>query len=113
VNRLEDSFILWKSIVQNRLLAHVNIVLFLNKCDLLERKLAAGARVSQYMLSYGDRPNEYEAVSKCESRWNQKTRIGFADARLPPLTADFRNKFGALHQTYTPNKERGLFSAFL
>ena len=24
--------------------------------------------------------------------------------------ADFRNKFGALHQTYTPNKERELYS---
>lgn len=67
VNRLEDSFYLWKSIVSNKLLARVNIVLFLNKCDLLQRKLATGARVSQYMVSYGDRPNDYESVSKCAS----------------------------------------------
>lgn len=65
MNRLEDSFMLWKSIVANRLLARVNIVLFLNKCDLLQRKLAAGARIGSYMISYGDRPNDYESVSKC------------------------------------------------
>ena len=36
VNRLEDSLLLWKSVVSNKLLAKVNIVLFLNKCDLLQ-----------------------------------------------------------------------------
>jgi hypothetical protein len=36
VNRLEDSLLLWKSVVANKLLASVNIVLFLNKCDLLQ-----------------------------------------------------------------------------
>ena len=36
VNRLEDSLLLWKSIVSNKLLSGVNIVLFLNKCDLLQ-----------------------------------------------------------------------------
>ena len=39
VNRLEDSFQLWKSVIESKLLAHVNIVLFLNKCDLLKKKL--------------------------------------------------------------------------
>ena len=36
VNRLEDSLLLWKSIVSNKLLCNVNIILFLNKCDLLQ-----------------------------------------------------------------------------
>lgn len=35
MNRLEDSLLLWKSVVSNRLLEKVSIVLFLNKCDLL------------------------------------------------------------------------------
>jgi len=26
------------------------------------------------------------------------------------FSSDFRNKFGALHQSYTPNKERELYS---
>jgi hypothetical protein len=36
VNRLEDCLLLWKAMASNKLLASVNIVLFLNKCDLLQ-----------------------------------------------------------------------------
>lgn len=36
VNRLEDSLLLWKTIVSNKLLCNVSIILFLNKCDLLQ-----------------------------------------------------------------------------
>ncbi|KAJ7897211.1 guanine nucleotide binding protein, alpha subunit [Mycena olivaceomarginata] len=86
VNRVEDSLQLWQSVVSNKLLAKVNIVLFLNKCDLLQTKLDAGVRLNHYMISYGDRPNDYDSVSKY-----------------------FRNKFGALHHAVTPNKERELY----
>ncbi|KAJ7269396.1 guanine nucleotide binding protein, alpha subunit [Mycena haematopus] len=86
VNRVEDSLQLWQSVVSNKLLAKVNIVLFLNKCDLLQAKLDAGVRLNHYMISYGDRPNDYDSVSKY-----------------------FRNKFGALHHAVTPNKERELY----
>ncbi|KAF8899303.1 guanine nucleotide binding protein, alpha subunit [Infundibulicybe gibba] len=86
VNRLEDSLLLWKAVVSNKLLANVNIVLFLNKCDLLQAKLDAGVRLNHHMITYGDRPNDYGSVSKY-----------------------FRNKFGAIHQTFTPNKERELY----
>ena len=65
VNRLEDSFQLWKSVIESKLLAHVNIVLFLNKCDLLKAKLAGGVRFASHVVSYGDRPNDFESVSKC------------------------------------------------
>jgi len=89
VNRLEDSLLLWKLVVSNKLLANVNIVLFLNKCDLLLAKLEAGVRLNHHMISYGDRPNDYDSVSKY-----------------------FRNKFGVIHQSYTPNKERELYIHF-
>jgi len=36
INRLEDSLLLWKSLVSQPLLSKVNVVLFLNKCDLLQ-----------------------------------------------------------------------------
>ncbi|KAI0756083.1 guanine nucleotide binding protein, alpha subunit [Daedaleopsis nitida] len=85
VNRLEDSFMLWKSVIESKLLAHVNIVLFLNKCDLLKKKLESGERLHHHMPSY-NRPNDYETVSKY-----------------------FRNRFGAMHQQLTPNKSRELF----
>ncbi|KAK7026128.1 hypothetical protein VNI00_015703 [Paramarasmius palmivorus] len=89
VNRLEDSLLLWKGVISNKLLANVNIVLFLNKCDLLQAKLEAGVRLNEHMISYGDRPNDYDSVSKY-----------------------MRNKFGAIHQSYTPNKERELYIHF-
>lgn len=119
MNRLEDSLLLWKSVVTNKLLANVDIILFLNKCDLLQvslwlfphssylrtsqAKLDAGVRLNEHMISYGDRPNDYDSVSKCTSR--RFTLIIFL---MFPI--DFRNKFGALHQSYTPNRERELYS---
>ncbi|KIY73346.1 G-alpha-domain-containing protein [Cylindrobasidium torrendii FP15055 ss-10] len=89
INRLEDSLLLWQSVASNKLLARVSIVLFLNKCDLLQVKLDAGVRLNQHMTSYGDRPNDYDSVSKY-----------------------FRNKFGAIHHAATPNKERELYIHF-
>ena len=65
VNRLEDSLLLWRTVVSNKLLENVNIVLFLNKCDLLEDKLTAGIKLSSHMTSYGDRPNDYETICRC------------------------------------------------
>lgn len=57
--------LLWKAVCSNKLLANVDLVLFLNKCDLLERKLDAGVRLAKYVKSYGDRSNDLETASKC------------------------------------------------
>ncbi|KAG7100017.1 hypothetical protein E1B28_001804 [Marasmius oreades] len=89
VNRLEDSLLLWKGVVQNKLLANVSIVLFLNKCDLLRAKLEAGVRLADHMITYGNRPNTYDSVSKY-----------------------MRNKFSIIHESYTPNKQRELYPHF-
>jgi len=64
VNRLEDSIILWTSICASKLLAKTQLILFLNKCDLLRRKLKRGVKVNQFLPSFGDRPNEVMAVVK-------------------------------------------------
>ncbi len=45
----EDSVLLWKAVCQNKLLANVDLVLFLNKCDILESKLKSGIR---YVIAY-------------------------------------------------------------
>jgi guanine nucleotide-binding protein subunit alpha len=58
--------LLWKSIVQNPLLKATNLVLFLNKCDILKAKLASGIKLSEYIVSYGSRPNDFESASHCE-----------------------------------------------
>ncbi|OBZ66663.1 Guanine nucleotide-binding protein G(t) subunit alpha-3 [Grifola frondosa] len=42
VNRLQDSLLLWKAVCSTKLLCGVQMILFLNKCDLLQRKLARG-----------------------------------------------------------------------
>jgi guanine nucleotide-binding protein alpha-1 subunit len=64
----EDSVHLWKSIVSNPLLSRTNLVLFLNKSDLLRDKLANGIRFADFVVSYGGRPNDFESVTKCASR---------------------------------------------
>ncbi|KZT00652.1 G-alpha-domain-containing protein [Laetiporus sulphureus 93-53] len=79
VNRLEDSVLLWKAVCANKLLARVDLVLFLNKCDILAAKLASGIRLAKYVRSFGERPNDSETAEKY-----------------------FRSKFNAIHREYSP-----------
>jgi len=58
VNRLADSFMLWKSICESKLLAKANTILFLNKVDLLNQKLRSGVKIKDYLPSYGERGND-------------------------------------------------------
>ena len=67
VNRLEDSITLWKSICSSKILAKTQLILFLNKCDILSRKLKRGIKVNKHIPSFGDRPNEVMTVVKCKS----------------------------------------------
>ncbi|KAF8429432.1 guanine nucleotide binding protein, alpha subunit [Boletus edulis BED1] len=64
VNRLEDSFILWKAICSSKLLSRTTLIIFLNKVDVLEYKIANGVMVNRYLPSYGDRPNDTQSVVK-------------------------------------------------
>ena len=63
----EDSINLWKSLVSNELLRNTNLILFLNKIDIMKEKLSAGIKLANFVLSYGSRPNDYEHASACES----------------------------------------------
>ena len=65
VNRLEDSFILWKAICSSMLLSKTTLVIFLNGIDILTKKITSGVMVKQYLSSYGDRPNDTDSVVKC------------------------------------------------
>ncbi|KAF8636295.1 hypothetical protein AX17_003649 [Amanita inopinata Kibby_2008] len=64
VNRLEDSFLLWSGICKSRLLAKATFILFLNKCDILRRKIKNGTRVATYLSGFGDRKNDTSTVVK-------------------------------------------------
>lgn len=67
VNRLDDSVHLWKLVCANKLLARTELVLFLNKCDLLAKKLKSGVRFKDYVRDYGEQDNEATSVAKCAS----------------------------------------------
>lgn len=60
-NRLADTFALFNQIVSNPLLAHASMILFLNKIDLLEKKLRQGVKLARYWPEY-DGDNDFEAV---------------------------------------------------
>ncbi|KAF9232386.1 guanine nucleotide binding protein, alpha subunit [Melanogaster broomeanus] len=65
VNRLVRRLhLLWKEVCSNQLLARANVILFLNKMDILQSTLGAGIRVATYVPSYGAQPNEVESVVK-------------------------------------------------
>ncbi|KAI0823705.1 G-alpha-domain-containing protein [Trametes gibbosa] len=64
VNRIQDSLLLWKAVCSTKLLAGVQLILFLNKCDLLSKKLERGVRVVDYVPTYGSKPNDVENVAR-------------------------------------------------
>ncbi|KAJ7292708.1 guanine nucleotide binding protein, alpha subunit [Mycena rebaudengoi] len=64
VNRLADSYQIWTSIVSNKLLQNTNMILFLNKVDIMHAKLASGIRLSDFVDSYGRRPNDFDSASR-------------------------------------------------
>ncbi|KAF7349227.1 hypothetical protein MSAN_01712100 [Mycena sanguinolenta] len=63
VNRLADSVNLWTTIVSNKLLASTNIILFLNKIDVMRTKLESGIKLVDYVNSYAKRSNDLETAS--------------------------------------------------
>ncbi|CAL1707688.1 unnamed protein product [Somion occarium] len=85
VNRFADSFTLWKTVCENKLIAQTPVMLLLNKADLLQEKLSAGIFFAQFVKEFGDQPNDLKSVSKY-----------------------FKTLFMAAHDIHSP-KERRLF----
>jgi hypothetical protein len=63
VNRLTDSLRLWQMICSNKILASVELVLFLNKLDILESKLVSGVEFASFVTSYNGE-NAVKPVAK-------------------------------------------------
>ncbi|KAF5390015.1 hypothetical protein D9757_003809 [Collybiopsis confluens] len=87
VNRLADSMKLWRMICSNKLLASTDLILLLNKIDILDAQLKAGVQFGKYVTSYRDKPNEKEAVSKY-----------------------LQEMFTTLHKQHSPNRKRKMHS---
>ena len=65
ISRIEDSMLLFREICRNKLLVNVNLILFLNKVDLLQKKLESGIQVSKHFEQYKG-PNTVDDVCKCK-----------------------------------------------
>ncbi|CCA72164.1 related to guanine nucleotide-binding protein alpha-4 subunit [Serendipita indica DSM 11827] len=63
INRLADSLMLWKDISGSPLLVNAHLILFLNKIDLLQKKLEQGIEFGNYIHHYSG-SNDLEAVCK-------------------------------------------------
>ncbi|KAF7300687.1 hypothetical protein HMN09_00954400 [Mycena chlorophos] len=83
VNRLADSLKLWRTICSNKLLVGVEFILFLNKVDILTRKIESGIRFAEHVTSFRDKPNEPKEVIKYLS-----------------------DAFATINQTYSPRRRK-------
>jgi hypothetical protein len=105
VSRIEDSMLLWREICRNRLLMNVDLILFLNKVDLLRKKLEDGVQFNKYLTQYKD-ANTVAAVCKCEESFPfcPRALVHGADGTSAGLgltrfyLVDFENKFIAIHR---------------
>ncbi|KAL4077813.1 G-protein alpha subunit-domain-containing protein [Scleroderma citrinum] len=62
MNRLEDSFCLWRAICSSSILAKSQILLFLTGRDALNNKIQRGVLVSHHVPNFGDRRNDTNTV---------------------------------------------------
>ena len=63
VNRLEDSVMLWKQICQNKLLEHIELILFLNKIDVFRAKLPK-VPLERYFSEHMEDKALYSSINK-------------------------------------------------
>jgi len=99
VNRLQDSYELWKAVVSNKILNQTQIILFLNKYDLLKKKLERGVKVKNYVPSYGGRDNTSEAVVKCKFF---HFSFSLSSSIEPYSCTDFEQHFREVFKKYSP-----------
>jgi len=112
LNRLEDSIKFWTTICRSKLLAKVQLILWLNKCDILERKLARGVLIRQYISTYGDRANDMPTASKCTcSLRGSRCYLERTNIMPSALYTDLRTTFQEIARKYSPEL-RHVYSFF-
>ena len=55
---------LWRTICENPLLKNTDLILFLNKCDVMKEKLRV-VPFSQHVVSYKGRDDDFEGCANC------------------------------------------------
>ena len=61
-NRMRESLLLFETILDYVYFQTTNVILFLNKKDVLEEKLAAGKKISQYFPEFPGPDGNYDAA---------------------------------------------------
>lgn len=69
-NRLTEAVRLFSGVWHNRFLASAGIIVFLNKQDIMERKIQAGKSIGQYFPEY----EEYKRLSKGGNFFDESDR---------------------------------------
>jgi hypothetical protein len=93
VNRINDSLLLWRAVCSSKLLTNVQLILFLNKCDLLAKKLKNSRLViKDHISDYKDRDNDIKTALNCECySFSLSHPAHFRVSRLPQ---GFQNRHG-------------------
>lgn len=95
---------LWQTLCSLQMLAKTQIILFLNKCDLLEQKLRAGVKVRTHVPSFGDRSNDVDTVKKCE----HSHYLALDGGLTVRITSDFQSHFKEIAKQHSP-EQRGYY----
>ncbi|CAK8696255.1 unnamed protein product [Clavelina lepadiformis] len=103
-NRLQESLDIFEVIVNNAYFVNVSIILFLNKRDLLEQKLALGVKISDYFPDFEGDPFELGEVQsylvyRFESQRRDKSKPFFHHFTMAIDTDNIRHVFNAVKDT--------------
>ncbi|KAJ3526907.1 hypothetical protein NM688_g8198 [Phlebia brevispora] len=100
INRLQDSFALWDAITKSPLLQQCILILFMNKCDLLQQKLDRGVLVKTHLPSFADRPNDFTNFTKFQGR--AQLQLAQAAVLLAHDVCDRESSFACLSDSQIP-----------
>ncbi|XP_017087486.2 guanine nucleotide-binding protein G(f) subunit alpha [Drosophila bipectinata] len=93
-NRLQEALKLFRAVWQNRFLASAGLIVFLNKYDIMERKIRAGKHIVDYFPEYEDfckRPQQDNCFD--ESDWTKMfIKQKLVDITQEPFKRHSRNQ---------------------
>ncbi|XP_030385989.1 guanine nucleotide-binding protein G(f) subunit alpha [Scaptodrosophila lebanonensis] len=98
-NRLQEALKLFRAVWQNRFLSSAGLIVFLNKYDIMERKIRAGKHIVDYFPEFEDfckRPQQDNCFDECD--WTKM----FIKQKLIDITQEpFKRTSRHRHVDYT------------
>lgn len=94
-NRLQEALNLFRGVWQNRFLASAGLIIFLNKQDIMERKIRSGKRIVDYFPEFEkfrQSPNAESYFDECD--WTKKfIQQKLVDITQEPIKSSTRKRF--------------------